>query len=244
LNKLGTFIAALLLANLVLVGALHFMPHGQPPAPVVETPLESPPEEVGVDLPAVESVSVVETPLERSSSELRDWARQAPRAALAWAAQQPDGADRDEVCSAACFQIAQADPAQAVALAEKFSLTNHATLANLVQQWAEQDMQAAFAWADAKSPAAARAELFERIALVWSQTDPANAASLVVERIAAGPEQEEAAISVLHQWALRDLPGAMAWVRLFPEGNLRDRALGELAGAEKYQMATAAQPSP
>jgi hypothetical protein len=242
-SKTEKFIVTLLLANLALAGALHFIPPIKPVASAVETPPVSTPVEVMVAV-APEAVSSVAVAPSRSLDELRDWARQDPNAAITWAAQQLAGDDRDEVLATACFQIAQADPAQAVALAGKFSLTNHATLVNLVQQWAEQDMQAAFAWADAKSPAAARAELFERIALVWSQTDPANAASLVVERIAAGPEQEEAAISVLHQWALRDMSGAMAWVRLFPEGNLRDRALGELAGAEKYQMATAAQPSP
>jgi hypothetical protein len=41
--------------------------------------------------------------------------------------------------------------------------------------------------------------------------------------MAPGERQTEAAISVLHQWALRDLNAATAWTFTFPEGALRQR---------------------
>jgi hypothetical protein len=238
------FVVVLLLASLALAGGRYFFTPGKPSVPAAEAPLASSPEDVVIAPPAEESDRDVAAPPERSLDELRGWALQEPHAAMAWAAQEPNSDDRDEVLSAACFQIAQEDPAQAVALAEMFNLTNHATLANLAQQWAEQDLNKALAWAEAKPSGEVREQLFKRIALVWSQSDPANAASLVVERIPAGPEQNEAAMSVLHQWSLRDLQGAMAWVRLFPEGDLRDRALEELAGTENYRTDRAALAPP
>jgi len=72
--------------------------------------------------------------------------------------------------------------------------------------------------------------LMARLAYVQSQTDPASGARLAVKEIAAGSVQDEAVISVVHQWALRDLAGAQAWVNKFPEGPIRVRASTELIG--------------
>jgi hypothetical protein len=44
-------------------------------------------------------------------------------------------------------------------------------------------------------------------------------------------------MSVLHQWASRDLAAAVKWVELFPEGEVRSRAVNELAGVANYQSA-------
>lgn len=70
--------------------------------------------------------------------------------------------------------------------------------------------------------------LFGRIAFVQSQTNPEEAAQLVVDQMSPGPTQIEAAISVMHQWALRDANAAMAWAEAFPPGDLLDRAINEV----------------
>ena len=76
-------------------------------------------------------------------------------------------------------------------------------------------------------PGNERDRLISRVAFTRSKEDAAEAAKLVAEWISPGDAQNEAAISVLHQWALRDPKGALSWAQLFPE-NLRDRALQEV----------------
>jgi len=74
--------------------------------------------------------------------------------------------------------------------------------------------------------------------LVLSKTAPRDAAELLLDEIPLGPMQTEAAISIVHQWAICDYHGAAAWVAQFPTGDLRERAAQELAGfaASKRQQ--------
>jgi hypothetical protein len=172
-------------------------------------------------------------------AELRNWARKDPDAVLSWAMQQPDNPERREALTDACFQIAQTDPARAVLLAAQFHLSEGGVTENLAQQWAAKDLTAAYNWSLAQPAGDQRDALLTRVALVWSQSDPAGAARLVVQEIPAGPEQDEAAMTVLHQWAIRDFTGASAWVQLFSNSALRDRALNELSGIAQEQQASA-----
>jgi hypothetical protein len=50
-----------------------------------------------------------------------------------------------------------------------------------------------------------------------AQSKPAEAATFVMQEITPGPARTEAAISVLHQWALRDSAGAIAWASNFTD---------------------------
>jgi hypothetical protein len=63
---------------------------------------------------------------------------------------------------------------------------------------------------------------------VESKTDPKDAANLVAEQIPPGRIQDEAAISVIYQWALKDPEAAMNWAQSFPVGTLHDRAVNEV----------------
>jgi len=169
--------------------------------------------------------------------ELKRWVRLDPKAALAWAMNETDDALRREVLVEASFQMAQADPAQAVALAERFDLGqgSGAVLENLAQQWADTDLPAAYSWALGQPAGEQRDELVGRVAFVWSRSEPAEAARLVAEQIPPGPVQTEAAMSVLHQWGQLDFAAANVWAEQFPENSIRERARNELAGIALYQ---------
>jgi hypothetical protein len=160
--------------------------------------------------------------------EVREWARQNAEASLAWMMNAPAGEKRDAVAEIACAQIAQSNPADAVSLAERYSGGSSNLLENLVQQWADQNEPAATAYAVSKPSGEERDRLLSRVAFTRSKENPAEAAKLVAEWISPGQVQNEAAISVLHQWALRDGNAALAWAQLFPEDSLRDRALKEV----------------
>src|SRR5207247_725073 len=114
----------------------------------------------------------------------REWASTNFDAALASVMQMPEGDERNDAMEAVCFGLAQKDPALAVAKAE--SLKEPApVMENLVQQWADRDLASALTWANKQPPGDVHDECFQRIALVLSQTDPRNAASVVMEQIPA-----------------------------------------------------------
>ena len=166
----------------------------------------------------------------------RQWAAKDSAGALAWAAALADPAERDATLSDVCQQVAETDPAAAVRMREPFvpdSVPNVA-LEGMMQQWAEKDLSAALAWTLARPQNGQREELIARLAFVEAQSNPAEAARLAVEQITPGPPQDEAVMSVLHQWALLDFAATSGWVGQFPEGPLRDRAVKELAGIAGY----------
>lgn len=175
--------------------------------------------------------------------ELRDWAAKDPAAALAGVMKLPAGAERNEALGAVCSGLAESDPASAVKLAHSLGLDTQpgAVMANLVQQWASADVASALDWADQQPAGAGRDELTTRVAFVLSQTDPADAATLVTKQISSGAGQDDALIMVLHQWAEQDLSGATAWMANLPDTPLRERALQELEGIAQYRKELAAQ---
>ena len=166
-----------------------------------------------------------------------NWARTYPAEALKWLENAPEGPRREIMAEIVCPELARTDPARAVALAEQCnsSGTNFmkALRDGLVQQWAEQDTQAASAWTLAKPAGEEQDRLLWRIALVESKTDPEKAAQWVAEQMSPGSVQDEAAISIIYQWASRDANAAMEWVQSFPEGNLRYRAILEVENIQE-----------
>jgi hypothetical protein len=163
------------------------------------------------------------------------WTRIDFGGAIAWAATLDDAVERTHAFSTACFEDAKTRPAEAVDAWMAFDPTpSDPALANLIQVWAETELPAALAWARTQPAGAARDQALARVAFVLSQTEPAEAATLVAESVDPGPAQTEAVLSVLHQWATRDLPAARAWVERFPAGPLAARAKRELDGIERY----------
>ena len=182
--------------------------------------------------------------------DARAWARQDPTSALVWAigtqhdlanGPVPDSTDelqpnatkpldpaRDAALEIVCLKLAQTKPALAATLAEYASETRTSLFESIAGEWARQDESAAYQWAVAKPTSEERDRLLSRIVFVESQTHPEQAAAQVVQQISPGIVQNETAISVLYQWALRDANAAMAWANLFPQGAFRDRAVAEV----------------
>ncbi len=160
----------------------------------------------------------------------REWASQDPEAAVAWARQLPDAAESDPVFRQVCIAVAQTDPLLALDLAGTLeSLRNL-----LLDVLARKDPDAAVRWAGRQTDAGTRETAFAHIALGQAEGYPERAARLVAERISPGPLQDETALAVLHQWILRDPAGARAWVDIFPDGALLERAESELDAADSY----------
>lgn len=168
-------------------------------------------------------------------TDVEDWARQHPSDALIWALGAPNGPERSVVVENICLRLAQTAPATAAEIADALGADGY-VLDNIVQQWAEHDVAAAQAYALSRPPSIDRDRLLSRVVLVESRTNPRAAARSVAELISPGEIQDEAALAVVHQWALRDNPSARAWIERFPEGRLRDRALMEMTPAVAGRM--------
>ena len=175
--------------------------------------------------------------------KFRDWAAKDAEGALAAAMQLPSGDERNQALAAVCYGLAETDPADAVNLAQTLNMGEQpgAIMPNLVQQWATTDFQSAFDWVNNQAASEERNDLTTRIAYVLSQTQPADAAGLVMDQIPPGSTQDEAVMTVLNQWGNQNLIAATDWVKQFPDGPLRERAVRELEGIAAYEQLLAAQ---
>jgi len=161
----------------------------------------------------------------------QNWAALDRAGAERWATQLPNPEERDTALNYLCYQVNQSDPVQAIRIARHHGIAGQKGLIqNLTEQWAGKDFPSASAWASRQSASEERDQIYMRLALVLSKTAPRDAAELLIDEIPPGAVQTEAAISVVHQWAIGDYAGAAAWVVQFPSGDLRERAAQELAG--------------
>jgi hypothetical protein len=181
--------------------------------------------------PPIDTMALAQPDSPEQSQDLeknREWTRNNPAAAVAWAMSAAEGPQRDTVVETVCPQLAQEDPAQAVDLAERAGSGCSNLLENMAMLWAQREERSAYEWAANKPDGEERDRLLGRIAFVESKSNPAEAARLVAEEISPGSVQEEAAVSVVYQWALQDRNAAKTWAQSFPPGSLRDRAIREV----------------
>jgi hypothetical protein len=160
------------------------------------------------------------------------WAETDAMAAAAWCRGLKDAEERLHCLSAICAKLATTDPAKAITLTESLEAKQRQSLqASLTAAWIARDPAAAVAWIEARDDSDFRDLCWSTSLAEFARKDPDRAATLAADKIASGSLQEEAVISVLHQWVLQDRKAAAAWVELFPEGSLRERAMGELSGS-------------
>jgi hypothetical protein len=168
-------------------------------------------------------------------SRIRDllsaWAIQDAEAALDWVASLEDSAARRSARSTVCFALAEKDPRQAVTLALAHGADeddDRGLLECLTMQWCEKECKSVVDWASEQPTGEWRERLLASASFVLSKSDPAAAAH-IVSGLESGTVQNEAAMAVLHQWALQDSSAALQWAEAFPESMLRERALTEIA---------------
>ena len=149
-------------------------------------------------------------------------------------------ADRGLLLARRCLALAERDPlaAMEMALAHQLQKVDSGLLTSLIGQWAKQDFDGAHAWIKTQEAGDWRNDMLARLAYMRAQTDPLAAARLAVAEISPGPARDEAVISVLHQWALRDPETAKAWADSFQDDRLKIRALAEIQGIHALALNT------
>jgi hypothetical protein len=168
-------------------------------------------------------------------SRIRDllatWAIRDAEAALDWVSSIEDPAARRSARSTVCFALAEKDPRRAVTLALAHGADEDddgGLLETLTMQWCEKECETVVDWVREQPPGEWRERLLSRVSFVLSKSDPAAAAHLI-SGLKPGTVQDEAAMAVLHQWALQDSSAALRWAEAFSEPILRGRALAEIS---------------
>lgn len=157
------------------------------------------------------------------------WADSDPEAGAEWCRSLTGAEEQLHCLRALCNKLATTDPARAMTLVEEHGGADTKALAqDIMQHWPRKDLKAAMAWVENRQDPETRDSLWNHLALSLAEIDPKQAANLAAERIVSEKIQDEAVISVVHQWVLKDRKAAAEWVELFPEGPLRERARGEL----------------
>lgn len=228
--------AGLILSLIIAVGAWYLpnTPDIPPPVPAATNHVVQVQNKAVVEpmtkTEAVVNPAPINAPAEDPELALRlkmfAWTKKDLQAALAWASGLSNPAERQNALTAVCCTLAEKNPSMAVTEAETLHLGQQDAnlLPNLVQQWAAKDLQGALYWSKNYPVEAQREDMLARVAFVQAQTDPAAAARLVVEKISPGAMQDNAAMSVLSEWASRDHVAATAWAESFPDGPLKTTA--------------------
>jgi hypothetical protein len=183
---------------------------------------------------ALAQAFALETGSERESrirEQLSAWAERDAKAALNWVSSLEDPAARRSARSTVCLAVAEKDPRRAVELALAHGTDQDddcGLLECLTMQWCEKECATVVDWAREQPPGEWRERLLARASFVLSKSDPAAAADLV-SGLEPGTMQDEAAMAVLHQWALQDSSAALRWAEAFSEPTLRERALAEIS---------------
>lgn len=160
---------------------------------------------------------------------LGTWATRDPHSAATWCCEHVDDAERNRWLAYVCNKAAASNPGEAMRLAEKHGIAMDTNVSGQVlHYWARSDLPAARRWIERETDTEFRDHSWRSLVMSLSESNPGSAATLAAEQISSESIQEEAVISVLHQWILKDRNAAAAWVKLFPEGPLRERAEGEL----------------
>ncbi len=125
------------------------------------------------------------------------WAALSPADALAWAAQLPEGEQRDKVMPSLAGALAQRSPAAAVQLVQGLSPGEARTEAAIavVSTWARQDPEVAAQWAAQLPSGSGRERALTQAATIWAQLNPVGAAQWAASL--AGNADLDAAISAV-----------------------------------------------
>jgi hypothetical protein len=180
----------------------------------------------------------------RELRALKELAAKDSEAALERVSQMSVAEEREAALKEVCLQLAVSDPASAMNAAWQFQLgslgglAENAVLEELAGRWAATDLSAALAWLSQQplDEAGQRDRVLKGIAFAWSKESPADAVRLVIEHMSPDYAQCDAAIKLAGRWAAVDFSTAAAWVDLFPEGSIQDRAREELSKVAPAQQ--------
>lgn len=160
-----------------------------------------------------------------------EWANVSLGDAAAWAAQLPDETERDSASFAVANEAVRSEPVEALRIAVDLPTSPRLDdlLSRGAMEWASHDGQSAANWALQIQDTPLRDKALAAVAAGWSESDPSSAAELALDEISEGRTQSNAVIEIVQRWAQHEPESAAAWVKQFPEGDLKQTAMENLA---------------
>jgi len=160
-----------------------------------------------------------------------EWANTGLDDASAWASQLADPAERDLALMAVANEAIRSEPVKAlnIALEQPPSAQRDDLIRHAAMEWALHDGKSTANWARKIANAPLRDQVLAGIAMAWSESDPYSAATLAVQDISAGRPQSDAVIGIIQRWTQRQPDEAIAWVKQFPPGELKQTAIENIA---------------
>ncbi len=150
------------------------------------------------------------------------FAEQDPAGALAWADKNLVGRDFVGATASALQQISTTDPAAAAAYLANITDPDvlHYALPKIMENWGNQDPEAALAWAQALpgDNVALRNDAITSVFSSWIAADPASAGSYIQQNFADDPSFKTLTGDVVTKWADADPQGAFTWALSLPVG--------------------------
>ena len=157
----------------------------------------------------------------------KEWVRQDPDAALAWAATVPDN-QRLGAYTGVLGTLATTDPKRASALAtnlEPGGARNH-IIGEIAKTWARNAPDAALSWAQSLEGDERHRAMGEALG-TWAQTKPAETASYL-SQIADNEDIDRYLPKVAGNWAPQAPEKAAQWIATQAEGNGKNEAMSSV----------------
>jgi hypothetical protein len=195
---------------------------------------------------AAQFVAALHEPLrtQMSAALASMWVENDPQSSVEWAKNLPVSPARTHALLSLCADWAEVDPGNAFSFvlsssAVDFPIGSGATSTKATDVRSQMLFIIGSRWADQHSGEAIklsqsvegsdRDSLVGGIASTLAESSPSNAATLVAS-MSPGSQQNDAALTVLLEWGRTDPRAAANWLKLFPSGEFRDKAILNLTG--------------
>ena len=153
--------------------------------------------------------------------------------ALAWVDQLPAGQAKSAAVVALSYELVKVDPVEMLSRVaalppgkERDDLLLHG-----VNQWSATDPAGASDWALQITDERLRARILGAVATTWASSDPVSAANFAVDKISAGPEQDNALVGIVQRWGQTAPESTAKWLEQFPDLPVRNAAEQNLVSA-------------
>ncbi len=158
------------------------------------------------------------------------WASQDFQGAESWARQLPVVEERDATLLALASEMNRDNPKAALTIAAALpdSQKRDEFIVQSAGAWGADAFKESVEWAGQIPDESLRHRVLGAIAAAVAESEPATAATLAVESIPGGREQDDAVVGIVQRWVQKSPEQAAAWVAAFPEGKLRETALDAL----------------
>jgi len=208
---------------------------------------------------AAELVAALHEPLnmQMAAALASLWGEKDPQSAAEWATNLPPSPARTHALLSLCGDWAAVDPQNAANFvmnspAAEFpiggSLTSTGAFPSnalaidvrsqmlfiIGSRWAVQNSGEAIKSLSQSIDGSDRDSLIAGIASTLAESSPSDAATLVAS-ITPGRQQNDAALTVLLEWGRSDPEAAANWLKLFPSGEFRDKAIQSLTATLAQQ---------